>query len=176
MFDGETAKTFAYREARGAPPARTPYVHQRHDCDPRCVRPDHLHVSAGRRPKVPAAVRFWTFVLKRAPNECWLWTGNVVRARDTGIEYGLFGIAEDDTVLAHRYAWTLTNGAIPVGKIVRHVVCRNTLCVNPTHLAVGTHKDNHDDAVRDGMVAYVTVKNAVRGFPVHMRRAKTRGR
>ena len=42
-----------------------------------------------------------------------------------------------------------TNIKIPKGKIIRHL-CNNTLCINPTHLLIGTPQDNMDDMIKSG--------------------------
>lgn len=47
--------------------------------------------------------RFWSFVEKRAANECWLWIGHKDQKG-----YGCFGVG-DKTVKAHRVSYL--NGA-----------------------------------------------------------------
>lgn len=46
----------------------------------------------------------------------------------------------------HRVAWSLANGPIPDGLIIRHS-CDVPRCINPKHLLLGTHADNSRDAV-----------------------------
>ena len=46
--------------------------------------------------------------------------------------------------LAHRIAWLLTHKRLPVGKQICHR-CDNPPCVRPSHLFVGTDKDNRQD-------------------------------
>jgi hypothetical protein len=46
--------------------------------------------------------------------------------------------------LAHREAWSLTNGPIPEGKCVMHA-CDNRSCGNPEHLRLGDVADNLAD-------------------------------
>ena len=51
---------------------------------------------------------------------------------------------------AHVMAWEEANGeTVPEGKLIRHR-CNNPPCVEPTHLALGDHKDNHADSVLAG--------------------------
>lgn len=51
-------------------------------------------------------------------------------------------------LLAHRVSFEEFNGPIPDGFLVRHT-CDVRECVNPEHLLIGTHADNHrDKAVR----------------------------
>lgn len=54
---------------------------------------------------------------------------------------------------AHRVAYELTYGPLAPGKVVRHFVCDNPPCCNPTHLRSGTQADNSADKVAAGRQA-----------------------
>ncbi|GAB5896973.1 HNH endonuclease signature motif containing protein [Mycobacteroides abscessus] len=81
------------------------------------------------------AERFWARVSRHSDSECWLWTGAV---NHNG--YGTFYIRKPTPGhrRAHRITWANQYGDIPHGFDLDHVVCRNTLCVNPAHLEVVT--------------------------------------
>jgi hypothetical protein len=81
------------------------------------------------------------------PNSgCWLWTANVNRDG-----YGLMCGSRRGRkqFLAHRIAWELFRGPIPIGMQVLHR-CDTPSCVRPDHLFLGTHADNMLDKVRKG--------------------------
>jgi hypothetical protein len=89
--------------------------------------------------------RFWAKVQRADAKACWLWTGG-----GNGRGYGLFCIGIGHVrVPAHKFAWLASRGDIPDGLEVCHR-CDVTRCVNPDHLFLGTHQENHLDSVRKG--------------------------
>lgn len=74
-------------------------------------------------------------------NACTEWTGG----KDAD-GYPMFWY-QGKTERASRCLWCILYGAIPDGLIVRHT-CDNPECLNPSHLQLGTHKDNTADAIK----------------------------
>ena len=84
--------------------------------------------------------RFWNKVTRT--DSCWLWNGSKNKIRGN---YGRFNYS-NKLWLAHRLSWVIHNGIdVPKGFVVMHI-CDNTPCVNPSHLRLGTQKDNVRDA------------------------------
>ena len=102
--------------------------------------------------------RFWEKVQTARDGECWTWKGG---GNEKG--YGLFYF-NGRTKGAHRVSWILTNGEIPNGMQVLHR-CDNPSCVNPSHLFLGTAKDNTADAIAKGRYPQITAPgiNRARG-------------
>lgn len=75
---------------------------------------------------------------------CWIWTGPMNSSGYGQVQHGKRG-----RKLAHRASWECFVGPIGHGLVVCHK-CDNKLCVNPTHLFVGTQKDNIRDMDRKG--------------------------
>ena len=94
------------------------------------------------------AERFWEAVDKHGPKKgglsrCWVWTRYL---NPDG--YGRIQIAGQAKTV-HRVSWGLHFGPIPNGKQVLHE-CDVRACVRPTHLYLGTHRDNMADMAERG--------------------------
>jgi len=72
-------------------------------------------------------------------NGCWVWIG----ATKPG-GYGVFAIRKNNiqkTYNAHRWAYIHLFGEIPENLTIDHL-CRNTRCVNPSHMEIVTIREN----------------------------------
>ncbi|MFN2485673.1 MAG: HNH endonuclease signature motif containing protein [Acidimicrobiia bacterium] len=72
--------------------------------------------------------------VRRDPNGCWLWTGNLANG------YGRFWLG-GKTQPAHRVAYEELVGPVPDGLELDHL-CFNKSCINPWHLEAVTHAEN----------------------------------
>jgi hypothetical protein len=79
---------------------------------------------------------------------CWEW-----QLAKSPAGYGYTAVANPyKTNKAHRLSYSVFNGPIPKGLLVRHT-CDNPTCINPKHLLVGTDADNVLDKVTRGRQA-----------------------
>jgi hypothetical protein len=72
---------------------------------------------------------------------CWNWRGV-----QQGTGYGVFNISaargdKRKRVLAHRFQYEMLYGPVPEGMELDHL-CKNRLCIQPSHLEVVTHREN----------------------------------
>jgi len=99
--------------------------------------------------------RFWSKVDKSG--ECWLW----IASRDKD-GYGKFRTSKNISWdRAHRIAWSVAYGPIPPGIHVLHR-CDIPPCVNPSHLFLGTAKDNTEDMLSKGRESHLGAPRGIR--------------
>lgn len=79
-------------------------------------------------------------------NGCWEWTGPVFKQG-----YGMCASVVFPSRYAHRTSYELFIGKFEKELLVCHS-CDNKLCVNPSHLFIGTQKDNLHDASIKGLM------------------------
>jgi len=90
--------------------------------------------------------RFWSKVDKSGgPDACWNWTAYKGRKGYGRIGWGGPGLPK----LSHRVAYEIAFGEFPEEQQVLHR-CDNPSCVNPSHLFLGTNRDNVNDRQRKG--------------------------
>jgi hypothetical protein len=85
-------------------------------------------------------------------DECWEWKGAL--RDDSG--YGTFWWPERHIGRAHVAAYVFFLGSIPKKHGKKFCVCHscdNPLCVNPSHLWLGTHTQNMRDMIKKGRKA-----------------------
>lgn len=83
---------------------------------------------------------------------------NTVKVTESGCWIWMLSVSHDGygkmkfkykTLSAHRASYMAYVGDIPKGMLVCHV-CDVKTCVNPSHLFIGTYKDNTQDMIRKG--------------------------
>lgn len=88
--------------------------------------------------------KFWSGTQISDLLGCWEWQ----KGLGSPFGYGVFYF-DGKSQRAHRVSWTIVYGPIPAGLWVLHK-CDNPGCVNPSHLYLGTAKDNMRDSVERG--------------------------
>ncbi len=88
----------------------------------------------------------WNYVPKNLPQAaCWEWQGN----KHTSRRYGVFNTGGKG-YRAHRVVWEEHNQACLLRTTVVMHTCDNPPCCNPSHLVVGTQRDNIHDMENKG--------------------------
>ena len=77
---------------------------------------------------------------------CWDWKGAIQK------EYGTF-LYDGKLMRSHRFSWIIHKGNIPNGLHILHNCPNgdNPRCSNPSHLFLGSHKDNMLDMRKKGL-------------------------
>lgn len=116
--------------------------------DARGLCPVHLRRAyrSGELQPLPKLTPADRLLLGRSitPSGCWEWTG----MRDPK-GYGYVTVPGKGSRRAHRVSYEEFVGPIPPGLCVMHA-CDNPPCINPSHLSVGTTRDNMHDMIRKG--------------------------
>ena len=130
------------------------YGHERpvtkHTC-PRCaVEATRRYIERKRlgllKPRLTPDQRFDSYTCYAG--DCIAWVGHSNDGR-----YGAFALLRGKKrwVPAHRYAYIRARGPIPDGMMLDHL-CRNTFCVNPSHLEVVTARQNFERGRSPGIL------------------------
>jgi hypothetical protein len=117
-------------------------------------QPDRSEAGVMRGYRGSAIERFEKLYIPEPNSGCWLWLGatSYHNPLTTVLLYGRFFIGDGSKPRierAHRASWRLYRGPIPDKQLVCHS-CDNTLCVNPDHLWLGSHKSNTQDMIAKG--------------------------
>ena len=100
----------------------------------------------GKRGPIPKPLeeRFWSKVLILGEDDCWPWHGLKDKSGYGRFRVGSLADGTRTMKLAHRVAFELIIGPIPLSLDGLHS-CDNPPCCNPAHVFIGDHADNDRD-------------------------------
>ncbi len=75
------------------------------------------------------------------PNGCWYWQGARSRGKGNKKWYGSFRVG-GKVVRAHRFAAEVLGGKFCPNGSHRDHTCSFSMCVNPAHIEIVSHKEN----------------------------------
>lgn len=126
-------------------------------CEQRASRKPYGYLASKESLLEYDTKRFWELVNKT--DNCWLWTGSTT---DDG--YGRFGSRLfRKRFRAHRFSLFLSNGTMPPNELVACHECDTPLCVNPSHLWLGTNGENIKDMWEKGRARPFRGKGSANG-------------
>lgn len=99
-----------------------------------------MSISQDKNSQSKALSKFSQSYIPVTESGCWIWLGTCLHKDG----YGLITVGHSQRESAHRFSYQYYNGPIPDGQIVLHR-CDVMPCVNPSHLFLGTHRDNQLD-------------------------------
>lgn len=103
--------------------------------------------------------RFWKYVDRRGPDECWPWTGDFYP-----VGYGRLSVTvargEYKDEGAHRIAFATAGGVLVPGIFVCHR-CDFRPCVNERHLFGAPHSENMIDCRRKGRLPAAKINDQI---------------
>ena len=103
--------------------------------------------------------RFFKRIVIGKLDDCWPWTGSVMKIG----WHGQWRNGEGGIEPTHRAAWRIMKGDIPAGSCVLHR-CDNPICCNPSHLFLGSHSDNFKDMWSKGRARPGKLKGEAHGM------------
>lgn len=90
--------------------------------------------------------KFWFYVDVKEPDECWDWTGYVMKNG-----YGIFRFNEERFTV-HRLAYMLDTGVKIDRDFLVLQLCGNKKCCNPFHFTTSTRKKQLEEMAENGTV------------------------
>lgn len=114
-------------------------------------RAPRVGLHGGRNRHYTLAEKFAARITIAGPDECWDVAGHGSNTSGhVHIGSGSWAAGTFTQIYAHVFAWEQANGRkVPDGQVVMHS-CDRPCCANPSHLKLGTQRDNIIDSIHKG--------------------------